>query len=285
MNRLLRRTGIVLSTVAGLLIVASVTIYGLSERVLRHTYEVPGVALTIPTDPESIQEGRRLATIRGCFGGCHGKEASGGVLFDDPKIARIVAPDLTRAVRRYSDSQLAVIIRNGVRPDGRSVIVMPSAAFMGLSDEDLGRILAFLKSLPASSGPGPSTSVGPLGRLGMVTGQFKVEAELVARAASPPAAKPREGDLGRYLARTVCAECHGTSLGGDSNPDFTSPDLRVVAAYSPETFTRLLRSGVAAGERQLRVMSPRARNNLAQLNDAEISALYSYLQALPAPGS
>lgn len=285
MNKLLRRTGIALSAVVGLLIVASVAIYGLSERILRHTYEVPSVAITIPTDPESIQEGRRLATIRGCFGGCHGKEAGGDVLFDDPKIARIVAPDLTRAVRRYSDSQLAVIIRNGVRPDGRSVIVMPSAAFTGVSNADLGRILAFLKSLPASSGPGPSISVGPLGRIGLVTGQLKVEAELVARAASPPAAKPQEGELGRYLARTVCAECHGTSLRGDSNPDFTSPDLRVVAAYSPDTFTRLLRSGVAVGERQLRVMSPRARNNLVRLNDAEISALYSYLQTLPGPGT
>jgi cytochrome c553 len=280
-GRTLRWIGIAVGGLAGLLIVASATVYGLADRILRHTYEVRSVAVTVPTDPESIQEGRRLATIRGCFRGCHGKEAEGDVLFDNPKIARIVAPNLTSAVRRYGDAQLVEIIRQGVRPDGRSVIAMPSAAFVGLSDADLGRIIAFLKSLRESTGPGAGISVGPLGRLGLVTGQFKVEAELVARAVSPPAAMSTEAELGRYLARTVCAECHGTSLRGDSNPDFTSPDLRVVAAYSPDAFTQLLRSGVALGGRQLGVMSTRARNNLSQLSDEEISALYSYLHVLP----
>lgn len=284
MNRTLRWIGIAVAGLGGILIIASATVYGLSERILRRTYEVPRVALAIPTDPESVQEGRRLATVHGCFGGCHGKGAGGDVLFDDAKIARIVAPDLTGSVRRYNDAQLAVIIRNGVRPDGRSLIAMPSAAFAGISDLDLGRIIAFLRSLPASSGPGPSISVGPIGRLGLVTGQFKVEAELVAGAESPPAAAGKEAEFGRYLARTVCAECHGTSLHGDSNPDFTSPDLGVVAAYSPDAFTRLLRDGIALGGRQLGVMSTRARNNLSQLNDAEISALYSYLHVLPRAG-
>jgi hypothetical protein len=56
----------------------------------------------------------------------------------------------------------------------------------------------------------------------------------------------------------------------------------VVSAYDPEAFTRLLRSGVALGGRQLGVMSQQARNNLAQLTDSEISALHSYLHDLPA---
>jgi hypothetical protein len=56
----------------------------------------------------------------------------------------------------------------------------------------------------------------------------------------------------------------------------------VVSAYDPEAFTRLLRTGVALRGRQLGVMSQQARNNLAQLTDSEISALYSYLHDLPA---
>jgi cytochrome c553 len=87
---------------------------------------------------------------------------------------------------------------------------------------------------------------------------------------------------GRYVARTVCAECHGTDLHGDANPEFTSPDLAVVAAYTPEAFTRLLRTGVALGERPVGIMSEQARNNLSQLTDAEISALCGYLHGLPA---
>jgi len=281
MWHLLRWIGIAVGSLVGLSIAGYAVVYGLSERILRRTYEVPAVVLTIPTDPDSIREGRRLATVRGCFHDCHGTEAEGHVLFDDPMIARIVAPNLTAAVRQYSDAQIAVIVRNGVRPDGRSLLVMPAEAFTGMTDADLGRIIAFLKSLPLVSGSGPSVSVGPLGRLGLVTGKFKTVAQLIADAVPPPEATDQEAQLGRYLARTVCAECHGTSLRGASNPDFTSPDLRVVASYSLEAFTRLLRTGTALGERELGAMSRQARNNLSQLTDSEIAALYSYLHAMP----
>src|SRR5574337_1740813 len=106
---------VVLSSLLALIVVAYAVAYILSERILRRTYDVPAVAISLPTDAESITEGRRLATIHGCFDGCHGKEAHGAVMFDEPMIARIVAPNLTAAFRRYSDAQLAVIIRRGLR--------------------------------------------------------------------------------------------------------------------------------------------------------------------------
>jgi mono/diheme cytochrome c family protein len=66
-------------------------------------------------------------------------------------------------------------------------------------------------------------------------------------------------EQGRYLARTICAECHGTSLRGAVNPDFASPDLWMVAAYPADAFTRLMRDGVGLGDRDLGVMGVRAR--------------------------
>ena len=47
-------------------------------------------------------------------------------MFDEPMIGRVVAPNLTAAVRKYSDSELVGIIRNGVRPGGQSMMVMPA---------------------------------------------------------------------------------------------------------------------------------------------------------------
>ena len=281
MKQLLRWVGVALGGVVGLGVVAYAVVYVLSERVLRHTYAIPAVAISIPTDPESIIEGRRLAIIHGCFGGCHGKQAEGAVMFDEPMIARFVAPNLTAAVRKYSDAELAVIIRNGVRPGGRSMFVMPSEVFVVLTDEDLGRIIAFLKSLPAVAGPGPSVSLGPLGRIGLAVGKFKLVAQLIAETVPPPEATNEEAAFGRYLARTTCAQCHGTALRGDSNPAFTSPTLQVVAAYSPEEFAQLLRTGVPLGGRKLVEMGAWARNNLSHLTDAEIAALYSYLRSMP----
>lgn len=281
MKRLLRWIGIALGGLVGLGIVAYAVLYVLSERVLQRTYEARAISLTIPTDPASITEGRRLATVRGCFADCHGKQAEGKVLFDQPMIARVVAPNLTAAVHKYSDAELVAIIRNGVRPGGRSLLIMPSDVFVVLTDEDLGRIIAFLKSLPVVEGPGPSISAGPLGRVGLATGKFKLAAQLIAETVPPPEAPNEEAAHGRYLARTICAECHGAALRGDSNPDFTSPDLRVVAAYSPDAFAQLLRTGVAIGGKSVGVMSAQAQNNLSYLTDVEIAALYSYLHSLP----
>ena len=281
MKRLLRWMGIALGGLAGLAILAYAVVYVLSERILRRTYEVPAVAISIPTDPAAVVEGKRLATIHGCFGGCHGRQVEGAVMFDEPMIGRVVAPNLTAAVRKYSDSELVGIIRHGVRPGGRSMMVMPSEEFVLLTDEDLARIIAFLKSMPAVDGPAPSLSLGPLGRIGIVSGQFKPVAELIAQTVPPPDATSEEAVHGRYLARTICAECHGTSLRGASNPDFTSPSLQLVAAYSLESFAQLMRAGVALGGRNLKTMSPWAQQHLSHLKDSEIAALYSYLHTMP----
>jgi hypothetical protein len=53
---------------------------------------------------------------------------------------------------------------------------MPSEVFIGLTDEDLGRIIAFLKTPPLVAGPGPGLELGPLGRIGLATGRFKLAA-------------------------------------------------------------------------------------------------------------
>ena len=204
-------------------------------------------------------------------------------MFDEPMIGRVVAPNLTAAVGKYSDAELGGVIRNGVRPDGRSMVVMPSEEFVGLTNEDLGRIIAFLKSLPAVEGPGPSVTLGPLGRIGIVTGKFKTVAQIIAETIPLPVATNEAAARGRYLARTTCPQCHGTSLGGASFPDFTTPSLQIVAAYSPESFKQLLRTGVPLGGRRLETMGPWARNHLSHFTDSEIFDLYSYLHALPAP--
>ena len=280
MKRLFRWVGIALTSLVALAVIAYAVVYALSERAMQRTYAIPVVAISVPTDAAAVAEGRRLVAVRGCLG-CHGKHGEGAVMLDDPLLARLVAPNLTLAVHKYSDSELAVIIRNGLRPDGRSLLVMPSSAFIGLTDEDLGRTIAFLKSMPVISEPAPSTALGPIGRLGLATGKFKLEAQQIAETVPPPAAKNEAEAHGRYLARTVCAHCHGNSLVGDSNPDFTSPSLRVVAAYSPEAFAQLMRTGVALGGRKLTTMTPEARYYLSQLTDSEITELYAYLHTMP----
>jgi cytochrome c553 len=287
MKRALRWTGTALGALAALAIVGYAAVYVASERALSRTYPFKPVAIEIPNDPESIAEGRRLAQVHECFGGCHGTEVEGRVLFHDPMIAHVVAPNLTAAVARYRDDELAGIIKSGVRPDGRSMVVMPSDVLRLLSDDDLGRIIAFLRSVPATAGPGPDVWIGPLGRIGIVLGQLKTTAELVAEALPAPAAEGAAATRGRYLASTICAACHATNLAGAPAGPGTSatPPLQVVAAYSPESFAQLLRTGTALGNRKLGLMQEVALASLSKLSDAEIADLYGYLRALTAPGS
>ncbi|HEU5153296.1 MAG TPA: c-type cytochrome, partial [Gemmatimonadales bacterium] len=119
------------------------------------------------------------------------------------------------------------------------------------------------------------------GRLGLVLGQYRPEAELIAHDSIPPTTTPRETLAhGRYLAKTICTECHGLDLHG--TPGGT-PDLIIVAAYSPEAFTHLLRDGVPLDQRQLGLMGQVALKRFRHLTDGEIADLYQYLGGLKPP--
>lgn len=318
MTRLLRWAGYGLAGIVALALLAGAAVFVQSERVLRRTYDAPmttfagapaalsgaraaagagrgetglrhlapldpttGGYAEVVVDPAVLAEGERLARIRGCYGGCHGREMEGGVFFDQPRLARVVAPDLTRIVRTHSDAELDRVIRHGVRKNGRSTLAMPSSMFYHLSDADLAAIIAFLRSRPPTDGPGTEIHARSLGRLGLVLGQFPMQVpqieQLGPRMDVPP------GDtlaLGRYLAVTVCSECHGLDLHGD--PSGSPPDLRIAAAFPPDDFARLMRAGTGLGGRELGLMKEVALGRFAYLTDDEVAALHAYLSTLAA---
>ncbi|MGD8379183.1 MAG: c-type cytochrome [Gammaproteobacteria bacterium] len=250
-------------------------IYVASETAINHAYAVSGSPVSVPKTPEAIARGRRLAATRGCTG-CHGRKAQGSLFLDKPWVARIVTPNLTRSVRMRTNAELEKIIREGVFPDGHSSIAMPSAMFHELSDRDLGDILAYLHSLPLSDGPEEEISLGPLARLGIVLGDYKVQAEQIDHS-KPRQVVDRSDPLvyGHYLAKTSCSECHGARFNG--TPEMGAPNLAVVAGYSESAFQNLMRTGKPTGERELNLMAEVARSRFRHFTDAEIHALYTFL--------
>ena len=98
----------------------------------------------------------------------------------------------------------------------------------------------------------------------------------------PPAERPVEPPaLGKHLAYTSCTECHGRDLDG-WGPDDATPGLIVAKAYTPEQFTRLLRTGevAAGGKSKTGFMSEVATYRFARtLTDAAIAALKQYLDS------
>ena len=277
MRRAIRFAGMALLLLLALLLVAYGVIHVLSNRAVQRRYPVPLVTIAVPTDAASIAEGERLATVRGCYLACHGTQGVGDAMLDDFMLGTVNAPNLYQAAQKYSDSELADLIRFGVRPDGQGVLVMPSQTFHGLNDQDLGRIIAFLRSLPASSGPARREQLGPVLEAAFALGKIKTAPEQIKVTMPLPPAPSQAAELGRYVATTSCTECHGNALEGTSNPDFTSPDLHIVRGYSEADFKKLMREGVALGNRQVGLMSVIAKLDLSHLTDAEIDSLYSYL--------
>jgi cytochrome c553 len=273
----LRWVGYALAGLVGLTGLAALVVYVLSEGVLRRTYDAPVTSFHLPSDSESIAEGGRLARIRGCYNGCHGLALEGEVFFDEPGVARIVAPDLTRVVATHSNAELERVIRRGIRQNGRSVFAMPSPMFARLSDEDLSRIIAFLRSEPPSYGPAAELRVGFLGRIGLLLGEFSPLVEEIPVESQTKALNDTdEVEWGRYLALTTCSECHGWDLRGD--PSGKPPNLAVAAAYSEQDWLTLLRTGKGLNGRDLGLMSQVALARFRHLTDAEARALLTYLR-------
>lgn len=262
-----------------LVLLAAVTIYVLGERLLEKDRDVPLVPIEVVSDPAVVEKGERLATITGC-NGCHGPDLSGRVFFDAGfLLARIVAPNLSTVAAEYTDAELARTIRYGVRPDGRAMVGMPSAMFYHLTDQDLGAIIAYVRSMPQVEKALPESRVGPLGRFGLLTGKYPLDAQEIEHLAPPGAPVDRDDPmaLGRYMALTSCTECHGSDLGG---ADGFTPGLAIAAAYDEGQFRHFMRTGEALGGRELELMSDVARYRFNHMTEGEIQALHRFLRSL-----
>ncbi|HWL29927.1 MAG TPA: cytochrome c, partial [Burkholderiaceae bacterium] len=77
------------------------------------------------------------------------KGLSGGMRFEESAfiaIAPNITPDVATGIGSWSDAQLAMAIREGIRPDGTVIgPPMPIQFYRNISDADLKAIIAFLK--------------------------------------------------------------------------------------------------------------------------------------------
>jgi mono/diheme cytochrome c family protein len=170
---------------------------------------------------------------------------------------------------------------------------MPARAFYYLSDEDLGALIAYLKSLPPVDNELPGTNPLPVGRVMLALGQLPPEATVpdvtVIDHYGPRPVAPKPGvtvEYGKYLAST-CTLCHGSNLNGqtisEGGPDYLAPNLTPggeVAFWSEADFIATLRTGVTPSGHPLKDIMP--WKYFGQMTDEELSAVWMYLQSLPA---
>lgn len=146
-----------------------------------------------------------------------------------------LTPDPETGIGRYTDAQVARMLRHGVRPDGQASIplLMP---FGNMSDEDIVAIMSFLRAQP------PKRHVVPANRwttLGKVMRTFVAAAHPNLDVHPPRSAPPQKATRarGEYLARSVanCGGCHtafNELTGAPTAPTFTGGNLMEPAAQA-----------------------------------------------------
>jgi mono/diheme cytochrome c family protein len=254
-----------------------------SERTLRARLELPSPELAIPADSASLARGAHLVTLLGCTA-CHGPDLGGKLFFDEPGVARLVAPNLTSGAggrgAEYSDAELARTLRFGVRRNGELLFAMPTAEFHSLADADLAAVIAHVRRAPPVSSSLPPRDIQWLGRVGIATGQYRPSRDYLPSAAPRPAVPPSGVTVehGRYLAHAICTECHDPEGEVEPVQAGEAPHMNVLGGYEVAGLTRAVREGIAQDGRKLdpRMMRP-AR--VGALSDDEIGALQLYFRS------
>ena len=209
--------------------------------------------------------------------GCHEANLQGAVWDESAMTGRLYTSNLTRAMPRYTDAELARAIRAGVRPAGSALWGMPSESWIRTTDAEMAELLAFLRSWKAAGTATPRATFGPLARWQVITGELEPTGAWVTRAKASPSfdAGPTFA-RGRHLAETVCSECHGSDLKG--RPGDT-PDLMIAASYDLPGFTTLMRTGVAADGKEKGLMTIVSKGRFSHFSEQDVADLHGYLTA------
>lgn len=293
MRTVLKRIG---ASMLGLALLAALMVYVVStvrwNRDYQH-FDAAAEQISIPNTESAILRGEHVATIHYCAS-CHGAELAGGYLMDEPLLAVVPAPNLTAGAGGVgadnTTEDWVLAIRHGIGHDGRGLIGMPSRVWYQLGDDDLGALIAYLKSIPPVDNQLPPRRIGPLFRLLLALGQAPAsQAMIIPHDAPRPKAPPPEvsAAYGEYLAQT-CTACHGADLNGGTIRDVDGSLVVALnltpggelSGWSADDFIKTLRTGVNPAGHGLSDAMPWPY--LGQMTDEELQAVWLYLKSLPA---
>lgn len=280
MKKIMRWAARVLAALVVLLVAAAAVIYFMSNRAMAKRYAAVPETLAVPTAAQ-LADAERLTHTQGCVN-CHGEGLAGKEAIPVPAaVGQFWAPNLPLLARTVSDQQLATAIRQGIGHDGRSLFIMPSEQYSRLNNGQVAALIAYIRSLPVQGAQTPPLSWGPLGRIALAKGDVQPQpANVEAYRVNWPYQLGPEHAAGRTYTAQGCSGCHGADLAGKTMDNgIVTPDLAIVGSYELDQFKTLMRTGKAAGGRDLGLMSEAARKELSHMTDAEMEAAYAYLKA------
>lgn len=282
-----------LATVTAIITVVALIAATLPVVGIYRIYQPPASAapaITIAATPERLARGERLAEL--CVQ-CH--SSTGNLPLDgangditDGALGNLYPTNLTPAgeIAAWRDGELRRAIREGIHVSGRTLLLMPSAQYRSMSDEDVAALIVYLRNQPAIQRALPTTQVNLLGAAVIGVGIFPISRQApVTEAVVAPPAGPTAA-YGEYLATIGgCAACHGAGLQGGTDQFVPiGPNLpALVGLWSTEAFVTFFRTGVDPYGRTIDPDQMPWDLYHRAFTDEELQALDAYLRALPAP--
>jgi mono/diheme cytochrome c family protein len=242
------------------------------------------------------ERGRHLVESRYHCVECHGENFGGGVMVDAFPMGRFLGPNLTAGrggvTAGYTPADWDRAVRHGVLRDGRPSI-MPAQDFLRMSDQELSDVIAYIQSQPPVDNEVPKSSLGPLGKVLVATGQLNPPAEAVAdHQGAHPLAPPPAGvtaEFGGHLAGT-CVGCHGMNLAGGpivgGDPSWPparnlTPHETGLRGWTYDQFVTAFRQGTRPDGTKLLPPMTLVLPYAQSMTDVEMQAIWAYLQSLP----
>ena len=287
--------------------------------------DVPLPEVHASTDPDVIKRGEYFVYGPSHCVECHGGSweafqkvingervpLQGGLAFPAPPLgtlySRNITPDKETGIGRYTDSQVARMMRYSVRPDGKAAIqlIMP---FHNMSDDDLVAIISYLRTQPPVRNVVPENDYTLIGKV--IKSLVPLFKPRTADAVHPPKTSPPEAptrERGEYLARYVgnCAGCHTKHDQLTFNPvapEFSGGEEMEPATlpgYDPKTWYRTPNLTPGPGSAFLKFPdratwiarfkvggrhhagSPMPWEAFATMSEADAGALYEFFKTLP----
>jgi mono/diheme cytochrome c family protein len=283
-----------LGTVAGVLALAAVTVYGVSNAQLQRTFPLPPSAdLAVSVVDADIARGEHLVRSVGSCGECHADDLGGKIFMDAGPVGLGVGTNLTAGAggvgATFTDEDWVLAIRHGLRRDGRSLFIMPSDAFAHLTDADLAAMIAYLRSVPPIDRQLPPSQLRFLGRTLFALGKMPV---LIAQ--SMPQLDDRvevtpgpTAEYGAYLAQVGgCTSCHapdlsgGKEIGPPGSPLSSNLTPAGIGGWTQPDFVKAMREGVRPDGSAIAETMPWRYSGL--MSDEELEALWLFIQTMPA---
>lgn len=263
-------------------------------------------ACAAAAEPTPAERGKYIALAADC-GSCHsapgGRPFAGGAPLKTP-FGKIYPPNITpdpkAGIGSWTEADFTRALREGVRKDGaRLYPAMPYGSYTKMTDDDVGALWAYLRTVPAVKRvPPANTLVFPFNlRPGLAVWQA---AYFKPGRFAPSPDKDAIWNRGAYLVDAMghCGSCHtprniaqglekqrrltGAQIEGWYAPDISSDPLSNLGTTSVDDLATFLKTGKSRGNvKSFGLMQEVVHDSLSHLGDDDIHAIAVYLKDQP----